>query len=498
MFQKAVLHLDLDAFFASVEQLKNDQLKGKPLIIGGTSRRGVVASCSYEARKFGIRSAMPMKVALQRCPDAIVLKGDMEAYSKKSKEITEIIEEKAPLFEKSSIDEFYVDMTGMDRYVGCWKWSKELRQRIMKEAGLPISMGLSINKMVSKVGAGEAKPNGEKLVKNGTEKAFLAPLSTRKIPGLGKQTYNKLSFMGVRDIRTLSQIPPRLLQREFGKPGISLWKKANGIDNTPVVPYHDQKSISTERTFHKDTTEVRWLKSRLTDMVTRLAFELREQQKLTACLTVKIRYHDFNTYTLQRRISYTASDRTLLHHTKELFDKLYQRRQLVRLIGVRFSHLVHGHYQINLFEDVVEEVVLLQKMDEVRGRFGITAVTKAKSLAENPIMYVELKTGYRNDGPAWIGRVKKSKTGSTIYFNGEVFNLQEESSAFYKSNYFETSSKKSYWITKLKKNWRDRRRKGSSKIKVEKETVKDFLKMKNIKQLDENKFEIVELRYTHA
>ncbi|MEZ4934658.1 MAG: hypothetical protein R2788_21335 [Saprospiraceae bacterium] len=146
MFQKAVLHLDLDAFFASVEQQKNNQLKGKPLIIGGTSRRGVVASCSYEARKFGIRSAMPMKVALHRCPDAIVLKGDMEAYSKKSKEITEIIDEEAPLFEKASIDEFYVDMTGMDRYVGCWKWSGELRQRIMRESGLPISMGLSVNK----------------------------------------------------------------------------------------------------------------------------------------------------------------------------------------------------------------------------------------------------------------------------------------------------------------------------------------------------------------
>lgn len=380
MFQKAILHLDLDAFFASVEQLKNSQLQGKPLIIGGTSRRGVVASCSYEARKYGIRSAMPMSAALHRCPDAIVLKGDMEAYSKKSKEITEIIEEESPLFEKASIDEFYVDMSGMDRYVGCWKWSGELRQRIMRESGLPISMGLSVNKLVSKVGAGEAKPNGAQLVENGNEKAYLAPLSTRKIPGLGKQTYQKLSFMGVRNIDTLSQIPPKLLQREFGKPGIALWKKANAIDDSPVVPYHDPKSLSTERTFQTDTTDVQWLHSRLMDMVTKLTFELRAQQKLTACVTVKIRYTDFNTYTLQKRISHTSNDRPLLHYAKELFDKLYQRRQLVRLIGVRFSHLVHGHYQINLFEDTVEETALLQQMDRIRQRFGKGAVMLAGAM----------------------------------------------------------------------------------------------------------------------
>lgn len=380
MFQKAILHLDLDAFFASVEQLKNDELKGKPLIIGGTSRRGVVASCSYEARKYGIRSAMPMKVALHRCPDAIVLRGDMESYSKKSKEITEIIEEESPLFEKASIDEFYVDMTGMDRYVGCWKWSGELRQRIMKESGLPISMGLAVNKLVSKMSAGEAKPNGAQLVKNGTEKNFIAPLSTRKIPGLGAVTHKKLSFMGVRNIHTLSQIPPKLLQREFGKSGINLWKKANAIDNSPVVPFRDQKSISTERTFQIDTTDIKWLKSRLTDMVTRLTFELREQQKLTACITVKIRYTDFNTYTLQKRIAHTASDRTLLSHAKKLLEKLYQRRQLVRLAGVRFSQLVHGNYQMNLFEDTVEEAQILDKMDAIRKRFGVKSLTTAAAL----------------------------------------------------------------------------------------------------------------------
>ncbi len=377
MFQKAILHLDLDAFFASVEILKNSALQGKPVLVGGTSGRGVVASCSYEARRFGIRSAMPMSMALRLCPDAVVVRGDYDEYSRRSKLITDIIDEKAPLFEKASIDEFYLDLTGMDKHFGCWKWSNELRQKIIRESGLPISLGLSVNKLVSKVGTGEAKPNGAKLVENGTEKAFLAPLPVGKLPSAGRETQQKLALMGVRTVKVLSQIPPKLLEREFGKHGISLWKKANAIDNSPVVPYHEAKSISTERTFQTDTIDVRLLHDRLTDMVSRLAFELRNQQKLTSCVTVKIRYTDFNTYTQQRTIPFTASDRALLATSKELFDKLFQRRQLVRLIGVKFSGLVHGHCQLNLFEDTGEEVRLLEQMDRIRKRFGEGAVRKA-------------------------------------------------------------------------------------------------------------------------
>lgn len=375
MFQKSILHLDLDAFFASVECLQNSSLEGKPVLIGGSSGRGVVASCSYAARKFGIRSAMSMKMALKLCPDAIVLKGDHDNYTKYSNLVTEVIGDDAPLFEKASIDEFYVDLTGMDKHIGCWKWSTELRQRIIKETGLPISLGLSINKTVSKIGTGEAKPNGAKLVENGTEKAFIAPLSTRKIPGLGNKTYRKLSFMGVRQIRTLSEIPPRLLQREFGKFGLSLWKKANAIDNSPIIPFHEKKSISSERTFQVDTINIPQLKGQLTKLVLKLAFQLRKSQKLTACITIKIRYTDFNTYTLQKKIPHTASDKILLLYAQQLFDKLYTRRQLIRLIGVKFSHLVHGNYQTQLFEDTEEEVKLLQAMDGIRKRFGAGAVT---------------------------------------------------------------------------------------------------------------------------
>lgn len=370
MYERAILHLDLDAFFVSVECLRNSALRGKPLVIGGTSNRGVVSSCSYEARKFGIQSAMPMHLARRLCPDVIVLKGDMETYSRYSKLVTEIIRPEAPLFEKASIDEFYLDLSGMDRFIGCYKWSKELRKRIMKESGLPISFGLSINKLVSKVGTGEAKPNGALEIKTGSEKQFLAPLSTSKIPSIGKKTYKKLSFMGVRTIQTLSELPVKLLQREFGKPGVSLWKKANAIDNSPVVPYSERKSMSTERTFSKDTIDIQKIKGILIEMTRQMAFELRESGKLTSCITVKIRYTDFNTFTRQRKIAFTANDHTLTPHIVELFDQLYQRRQLIRLVGIRFSNLVSGNYQINLFDDTIKEIHLLQQMDRIRKRFG--------------------------------------------------------------------------------------------------------------------------------
>jgi DNA polymerase-4 len=375
--------MDLDSFFVSVECLKNSALKGKPLLIGGTSGRGVVASCSYEARRFGVHSAMPMKMALRLCPQAIIIKGDMDSYSKHSKLVTEIISSESPLYEKASIDEFYLDLSGMDKYFGCYKWATELRTKVIKESGLPISFGLSVNKLVSKVGTGEAKPNGTKKVDKGKEKSFLAPLSVGKIPGVGKQMSKKLSFMGVRTINTLSQIPIRLLEREFGKIGRNLWENANAIDRRPVIPYTEQKSMSRERTFSEDTLDINMIKSLLLDLTDKLAFDLRKDNKLTSCITVKIKYADFNTYIQQRVISYTASDRTLTGHVLNLFEKLYQRRQLIRLIGVKFSKLVHGSYQIDLFEDTIKQINLLNEMDHIRKKFGANALIRASTLQIN-------------------------------------------------------------------------------------------------------------------
>lgn len=380
MFDRAIVHMDLDTFFVSVECLKNSSFLGKPLLIGGKSGRGVVASCSYEARRFGVHSAMPMKMALRLCPQAIVLKGDMDSYSKYSRLVTDVITDEAPVFEKSSIDEFYLDLSGMDQYFGCYKWSLELKHRIVRETGLPISFGLSVNKLVSKVGTGESKPDGAKEIVKGTERSFLAPLPVRKIPGVGKETHKKLSFMGVRTIHTLSEIPLKLLVREFGKHGRQLSEKANAIDNTPVVPYTERKSISKERTFSEDTLDIHMIKAIITDMADKLAFELRDEQKLTSCVTVKIRYADFNTYTRQHRISYTANDNLLTRHVLELFDQVYERRQLIRLVGVKFSGLVHGNYQISLFDDTIEHIRLMQEMDHIRKRWGSDAISRATTM----------------------------------------------------------------------------------------------------------------------
>lgn len=374
---RTIVHMDLDSFFVSVERLYDSRLNGKPILIGGSGDRGVVASCSYEARKFGVHSAMPMRTARQLCPEALIIRGDFEKYSQKSHEITEIIREEVPLFEKSSIDEFYIDYTGMDRFFGCFKMAKELRERILKESGLPISLGLSENKTVSKVATGEAKPNNAKEVPRGTEKPFLAPLSVRKIPMIGEKTSLTLYNMGVKTVRTLQVMPAELLEATFGKNGLSIWEKANGIDRSPVTPYSEAKSISSENTFEQDTIDVKMLEANLIAMTEQLAGKLRQKQQLTACVSVKIRYSDFDTHTVQQRIPYTSADHTLIKTVKELFKKLYTRRLLIRLIGVRFSHLVHGSYQINLFEDTEEQIRLYQALDRLNGKYGDKTVCRA-------------------------------------------------------------------------------------------------------------------------
>ena len=371
--------MDLDTFFVSCERLIDSRLNGRPVLIGGTSDRGVVASCSYEARRFGIHSAMPMRMAKKLCPEAVILRGNSGTYTKFSKLVTDIIKEEVPLYEKASIDEFYMDLTGMDRFFGCQKLASELRTKIIRESGLPISLGLSINKTVSKIAAGEAKPNNEISIISGTEKLFLAPLSVKKIPMVGDKTYRALCDLGVKRIKTIQEMPIELMENVFGKNGIAIWKKANGIDNSPVIPYHERKSISTERTFDKDTIDVKKLEGIMTAMAENLVFQLRRGNKLTACITVKLRYSDFQTYTLQKKIPYSASDHTIIPMVLELYRKLYSRRVLVRLIGVRFSHLVEGAHQISLFEDPII-LDLYKAMDNIRNLYGDRAIMRASGM----------------------------------------------------------------------------------------------------------------------
>ena len=372
-----ITHMDLDTFFVSVEYLHNSKLRGKPVLIGGMSDRGVVASCSYEARKFGIHSGMAMRAARRLCSHAIVIKSDFEAYSKYSKIVTEIIKDTVPVFEKASIDEFYIDMTGMDRFFGCRKFSDHLKQKVNKESGLTISYGLASNKLISKVATNEIKPNGQIEIPFGNEKQFLAPLSIMKIPGIGKETGYKLLKMGVETVRTLSEIPVPLMQNLLGKNGTELHRRANGIDESPVVPYREQKSISTEQTFETDTIDILFLHQQLARMTQKIAFELRSQNRLTGCISVKIRYSDFQTEQKQTSIPYTAADHELLQKAKELFDTLYTRRQLIRLIGIRFTDLIPGTYQINLFNDTQEMIKLYQAIDSIKKQYGEKYIIRA-------------------------------------------------------------------------------------------------------------------------
>jgi DNA polymerase-4 len=362
--------MDLDTFYVSVEYLRNSRLKGKPVLIGGMSDRGVVAACSYEARKFGIHSGMPMKAAQRLCSHALVVKSDFEAYCKYSKLVTEVIKEHVPIFEKASIDEFYIDLTGMDKFFGCRKFSDELKQKVNKESGLSISYGLASNKLISKVATNEVKPNGQLEILFGNEKNFLAPLSIMKIPGIGKETGYKLLKMGVETVNTLSVIPVKMMHNLLGKNGIELHRRANGIDETPVIPYREQKSISTEETFQTDTIDMKFIYQELVRMTEKIAFELRSQGRLTGCVSVKIRYSDFQTEQKQMSIDYTTSDHVLIQKVKELFNKLYTKRQLIRLIGVRFTDLIPGTHQVNLFDDTQESISLYQAIDSVKKQYG--------------------------------------------------------------------------------------------------------------------------------
>ncbi|GEN74843.1 DNA polymerase IV [Chryseobacterium hagamense] len=373
---RAIVHMDLDAFFVSCERLNNSQLHGIPLIIGGGDR-GVVASCSYEARKFGVRSAMPIRMALRLCPEAKIIKGDYELYSNLSHTVTDIIQERVPVMEKASIDEFYLDLSGMDKFFGCYQWTQEIVAAVHKETGLPISFALSANKTVSKIGTGEAKPAGKMEIRETEIRPFLNPLSIRKIPMVGDKTFQLLSRVGVRTIRTLSEMPVLALQQMIGNNGKELWKKANGIDENPVIPYSERKSISTEDTFSKDTMDIPELRRILSGMSEKLAYQLRQEKWLTSTVVVKIRYANFDTETRQSRVAYTSADHTLSRVALELFSRLYTRRMRIRLIGLRFTDLVHGNHQMNLFEDTEEQMNLYHTMDYLKNRFGADAVGRA-------------------------------------------------------------------------------------------------------------------------
>ncbi len=374
--KKHIAHFDLDSFFVSVEIINNPSLKGKPVLVGGYER-GVVAACSYEARKFGIHSAMPMKKAMQLCPQAIVTNSSRSDYSKYSRWVTEIIAAKVPLFEKASIDEFYIDLTGMDKFFGVSQYAKDLRQHITAETGLPISCGLASARFIAKMATNEAKPNGFLEIPHGKEKDFLWPLGIEKINGVGKQTEQHLKSYGIYTIEDIAKTPIEHLEKIAGKWGEALWHKAHGIGSTAITTDWEQKSMSHENTFDTDYTDVDFLHKELVRLTEKTAYSLREDEKLTGCVTVKIRYADFETTSRQETVDYTALDDVLIAKVKDLFNKSWQKGRPVRLLGVRFSQFIPFTMQMSLFENNVEKLNLYKAVDDIKDRFGAKLVTKA-------------------------------------------------------------------------------------------------------------------------
>jgi DNA polymerase-4 len=399
--QSRILHIDLDSFFVSVERLFDPSLIGKPVIVGGTSERGVVSSCSYEARQFGVHSAMPTSKAKKLCPHAVFLWGRMNDYSTYSRMVTDIIANRAPLFEKASVDEFYIDLTGMDKYFGAYKWAAELRQDIIAETKLPISWGLSANKMLAKMATNEGKPNGQFEIEAGKEQEFLDPKPIGKIPFCGEKTEKYLNEKGIKTIYDLRQFSREALYTWMGKSGVDLWERAHGRATSTLQPYHEAKSISSERTFDKDSDDAEWIKKIIIALAEKLAFELRGDKKLTRCVALRLRYSDFETHTKQMAIPITSNSKVLTEKALHLFDEFYDRNRKVRLIGVKFSELEVGAYQVNLFDDREKDILLYKAIDEMKTKHGTDKVTLAQNL--------NLGNVKRNDPKAQLDKEAKKE-----------------------------------------------------------------------------------------
>ena len=378
--QRYIAHFDLDSFFVSVEMLQDPSLLGKAVVVGGSRDRGVVTTCSYEARKFGVRSAMPMRKAMELCPHAIIVKSSYGEYAKYSAWVTNIIAANAPLYENASIDEFYIDLTGMDTFFNPLEWTIRLRQTIMDETGLPISFGLATNKLVAKIATDEAKPNGYLFVTPGKEKEFLAPLPVEKLGGVGKKSHQTLLALGIHTIGDILHVDPVLLERSLGKWGTQLIRQANGKSDSVVSPHRESKSISAENTFEENTSNLDILLAQLVGQAERVAYELRQEKKFATCVAIKFRNANFETSTRQITIPATIADSDIIKAATDLFTKLYVPGTLVRLLGVRLAGLTDTGAQTNLFDNKTEQNALYEAIDAVKNKFGKSVLRKARTI----------------------------------------------------------------------------------------------------------------------
>ncbi|MCQ2251072.1 MAG: DNA polymerase IV [Bacteroidales bacterium] len=372
-----ILHIDLDTFFVSVERLLNPDLVGKPVICGHKGERSVVSTASYEVRKFGVHSGMPMVQALRLCPQAIVVYSGHGVYGEYSRMVQQIVYESAPLYQQMSCDEYFIDLSGMDRFFDVPKWAHDLRMRIISETKLPISYGLSINRTVAKIASGQAKPMGELYIPEDKVQEFLDPLPVKKIPGVGDSILPRLHRLGISTIGDLRRYPRTLFISEFGRSADVLWLKANGIDHNPVVPNTDHKSLSTETTFEYDVSDTQRLVDTILIMADTLAYRLRAQRKKCTTVAIKIKYPDFKTEERQKTISPTDYTETIAAMAKTLFDTLY-KGQPVRLIGVRLN--ISAQNTMNdLFSYNPKRDTLNHTIDGLKDRFGSDVIKSGNS-----------------------------------------------------------------------------------------------------------------------
>ncbi|MBN2309471.1 MAG: DNA polymerase IV [Candidatus Hydrogenedentes bacterium] len=384
--QRRILHIDMDAFFASVEQVLNPELKGRPLIIGGDRQdtRGVVSTASYEARQYGVHSAMPLVEAKRLCPDGVFMRGRFEHYRAASEKVRAVLETVSPLVEAASIDEAYIDVSGSQRlFGGDCAIAQYIKRRIREETQLPCTVAVGPNKLVAKVGSDEAKPDGYLEIEAGGEAAFLRPLSLRKLPGVGPRTREMLESLGVFTVGALADLPLQTVLSVFGQTGYALQRAARGISTSPVEAESVPKSISRETTFERDLLDWGAIERILIYLTERAAYALREKGMEAKCVTLKVRHSDFKTYTFARTLAEpTSLDRAIVDALRGLVPNARERRAGVRLIGVALTTLTHNQHQLRLFDGKSSEKWerALAGVDRVRERHGFDVVRLGRSI----------------------------------------------------------------------------------------------------------------------
>jgi DNA polymerase-4 len=379
------MHIDLDAFFVSVEQVSNPELRGKPVVVGGKpDRRGVVATASYEARAFGLHYGMPLATAARLCPQAIFIEGNYQRYAEVSKKFMAILADFSPFLEPTGLDEAYMDVTGFKSLHGSIRqMALKIKQRVKGELGIVASVGVATCKVVAKAASDESKPDGLIEVPPGAEPAFLAPLAIRKLPGVGKKTEQVLMGLGIRTIGQLARMPLPALKSRFGMFGDMLYRYANGVNNSPVTPPAEAKSISRETTFEDDTRDNVLLSATLRYLTERVGADLRELRKQAKCVSIKVRYADFTTITRQRTLpQLTDVDQTIFQTGNELLQKaVASDRRAIRLIGIGVSSLSEPGKQLSLIDSAEQRLEKLNRaVDRIRDRYGFTAIQTGSTL----------------------------------------------------------------------------------------------------------------------